>query len=113
MQSRQSRNHDEEPFAHVDKMLLALSHDADGNLAFELAVVYTLSLSVQLAVMATTHWIKLVLALSCRSRVLYYEPINGMPHLAYLGQMLEKEGEFGIGIFPEGLVLSQDCQNES
>ena len=40
-------------------------------------------------------------------------PINGMPHLAYLGQMLEKEGEFGIGIFPEGLVLSWDCQNES
>ena len=42
-----------------------------------------------------------------------YAPINGMPHLAYLGQMLEKEGEFGIGIFPEGLVLSWDCQNES
>ena len=42
-----------------------------------------------------------------------YTPINGMPHLAYLGQMLEKEGEFGIGIFPEGLVLSWDCQNES
>ena len=40
-------------------------------------------------------------------------PINGMPHLAYLGQMLEKEGEFGIGIFPEGLVHSRDCQNES
>ena len=44
---------------------------------------------------------------------LIYAPINGMPHLAYLGQMLEKEGEFGIGIFPEGVVLSQDCQNES
>ena len=29
-------------------------------------------------------------------------PINGMPHLAYLGQM--KEGEFGIGIFPWYLV---------
>ena len=42
-----------------------------------------------------------------------YVPINGMPHLAYLGQMLKKEGEFGIGIFPEGLVLSRDCQNES
>ena len=43
-----------------------------------------------------------------------YAPINGMPHLAYLGQMLENEGEFGIGIkFPEGLVLSRDCQNES
>ena len=42
-----------------------------------------------------------------------YAPINGMPHLAYLGQMLEKEGGFGIGIFPEGLVLSRDCQNES
>ena len=36
-----------------------------------------------------------------------YAPINGMPHLAYLGQMLEKEGGFGIGIFPEGLVLSR------
>ena len=43
----------------------------------------------------------------------HYAPINGMLHLAYLGQMLEKEGEFGIGIFPEGLLLSQDCQNES
>ena len=42
-----------------------------------------------------------------------YAPINGMPHLAYLGQMLEKEGEFGIGIFPKGSVLSWDCQNES
>ena len=39
--------------------------------------------------------------------------VNGIPHLAYLGQMLEKEGEFGIGIFPEGLVHSRDCQNES
>ena len=39
-------------------------------------------------------------------------PINGMPHLAYLGQMLEKEGEFGIGIFPEGLVLSLDCMSK-
>ena len=39
-------------------------------------------------------------------------PINGMPHLAYLGQMLEKEGEFGIGIFPEGLVLSRDCMSK-
>jgi len=36
-----------------------------------------------------------------------YAPINGIP-----GQMLEKEGEFGIGIFPKGLVLSRDCQNE-
>ena len=43
----------------------------------------------------------------------FYAPINGMPHLAYLGQMLENEGEFGIGIFPEGVVLSRDCQNES
>ena len=43
----------------------------------------------------------------------YNAPIDGMPHLAYLGQMLEKEGEFGIGIFPEGVVLSRDCQNES
>ena len=39
-------------------------------------------------------------------------PINGMPHLAYLGQMLEKEGEFGIGIFPKGLVLSLDCMSK-
>ena len=28
-------------------------------------------------------------------------PINGMPHLAYLGQMLEKGGGLGIGIFPD------------
>ena len=33
----------------------------------------------------------------------------GMPHLGYLGQMLEKGGGFSVGIFPEGLVLSQDC----
>jgi len=32
-----------------------------------------------------------------------------MAHLAYLGQMLKKGGGLGIGIFPEGWVLSQDC----
>ena len=38
-----------------------------------------------------------------------YAPINGMPHLAYLhgaDVKLEKEGEFGIGIFPEGVVYT-------
>ena len=28
-----------------------------------------------------------------------------------LGQMLEKEGRFAVRIFPDGLVLSQDCSN--
>ena len=32
-----------------------------------------------------------------------------MPHLAYLGQILEKGGGFAVGIFPEGWVLSRDC----
>ena len=32
-------------------------------------------------------------------------PIDGMPHLAYLGQMLEKEGEFGIESSPRGWYL--------
>ena len=27
--------------------------------------------------------------------------MNGIPHLAYLGQMLEKGGGLGIGIFPD------------
>ena len=31
-------------------------------------------------------------------------PINGIPHLAYMGQMLEKGGKFAVGKFPEGLV---------
>ena len=34
-----------------------------------------------------------------------------MPHLAYLGQMLEKGGGFVVGTFPKGLVLSRDCPN--
>ena len=35
-------------------------------------------------------------------------PINGMPHLAYLGQMLES----GMGlVIPKELVLSRDCPN--
>ena len=31
--------------------------------------------------------------------------INGMLHLAYLGQMLEKGGRFTVRIFPEGWYL--------
>ena len=38
-------------------------------------------------------------------------PINGMPHLAYLGQILEKGGKFAVIIFPERSVLSRDCPN--
>ena len=34
-----------------------------------------------------------------------YGPINGMPHLAYLGQMLEKGGGFAVRIFPRGWYL--------
>ena len=34
-----------------------------------------------------------------------------MPHLACLGQMLEKGKKFAIEIFPEGLVLGRDCPN--
>ena len=37
--------------------------------------------------------------------------INGIPHLAYLGRMLEKREGFALRIFPEGLVLSWDCPN--
>ena len=40
-------------------------------------------------------------------------PINGMPHLAYLGQMLEKGGGFAIGIFQGAgtlLGVSQSTQ---
>ena len=33
-----------------------------------------------------------------------YAPINGMPHLAYLRQMLEKGGRFAVKIFLEELV---------
>ena len=56
--------------------------------------------------------VKVVVRTISTRKVIPNAPINGMPHLAYLGQMLEKEGEFGIGIFPEGLVHSRDCQNE-
>ena len=31
-------------------------------------------------------------------------------NLGYLEQMLEKGGGFAVGIFLEGLVLSQDCR---
>ena len=40
-----------------------------------------------------------------------YVPINGIPHIAYLAQMLEKGGGFAIRIFSEGLALSKDCPN--
>ena len=40
----------------------------------------------------------LVLSVVCK---LLYTPMNGIPHLAYLGQMLEKGGGLGIGIFPD------------
>ena len=35
-------------------------------------------------------------------------PINGIPHLVYLGRVLEKGGKLAVTIFPEGWVLSQD-----
>ena len=40
-----------------------------------------------------------------RSR--YYAPINGMPHLTYLGQV--KKGGFALAIFPKSLLLSKNC----
>ena len=45
------------------------------------------------------------------SIILIHAPINGKPHLAYLGQILEKGGGFAVRIFPEGLVLCRDCPN--
>ena len=46
------------------------------------------------------------LAQLARQHRWFYVPIDGMPHLAYLGQMMEKSGGFVVTIFPEGLVLS-------
>ena len=38
-------------------------------------------------------------------------PVNGMPNLAYQGQMLENGAGSVIGIFPKESVLSWDCPN--
>ena len=40
-----------------------------------------------------------------------FAPINGMPHLAYLGQMFKKRRGFVLRNFTNGLVLSWDCLN--
>ena len=42
-----------------------------------------------------------------RSNSLLCALINGRPHLAYLGQMLENGGRFTVRNFPRELVLSQ------
>ena len=39
------------------------------------------------------------------------ELINGMSHLAYLEQMLEKGGNLPSESSPRGLVVSRDCAN--
>ena len=43
---------------------------------------------------------------------LFNVPISGMPPcILGLERMLEKGGEFAIGISPEGLALSRDCSD--